>query len=165
MVNNKPTTNKKFLKVISLEEKHLDFCIEIDNLALNGLWSRDQWKKELEESQRLCFGILEESKLVAIACGWLVIDELQLTAIGVHPKYRRKGLARQLLSILLLEASEKGIIQATLEVASNNSSALALYKSCGFKTTGCRRNYYKNGSDAILQWRCLEGLEQNFSSS
>ena len=163
MVNNNPSTNKEFLEVISLGVKHLDVCIELDNLALNGLWNRDQWKKELEESQRLCLGILDESKLIAIACGWLVVDELQLTAIAVHPEHRRKGLARQVLLMLLLKASGQGKIRATLEVARDNSSALALYKSFGFQTTGCRKSYYRNGSAAIFQWRCLKCLQQNFS--
>ena len=27
-----------------------------------------------------------------------------------------------------------------------------LYKKCGFKITGERTNYYKDGSSAIIQW-------------
>jgi ribosomal-protein-alanine N-acetyltransferase len=37
-------------------------------------------------------------------------------------------------------------------VASENTAAGALYADLGFSTAGIRRGYYRNGSDALIQW-------------
>ncbi len=142
-------------KIIYLKLEHLNSCIELDKIALGGLWNKGQWRKELIDPGRLCLGIINGSNLLAIACGWLIIDEFHLTAIAVHPDFRRKGLAQLLLSTLLKEAESQGSKRATLEVEITNDSAKALYESCGFKVAGCRSRYYKNGSDALIQWKHL----------
>ena len=142
-------------KLRSLNIHNLHSCIHLDQIALKGLWSKQQWEKELSDSKRLCIGGFKSSNLIAFACSWIVIDELHLTAIAVHPFYRRVGLGKIVLLNLFQKASTQGCKRATLEVETSNKAALALYKSCGFKTTGCRHNYYKNGSDALIQWRPL----------
>ena len=147
------------LEVISLNQENLNACLKLDEIALKGLWNKSQWEKELSESQRLCLGIFDCSNLIAIGCGWIVVDELHLTAIAVHPKHRCRGLAKEVLSNLFKKAHQKGCTRVTLEVKSNNSAALCLYKSCGFKTAGYRSNYYKDGSEAIIQWRSFSSQE------
>ena len=142
-------------EVISINLKNVSSCMKIDQIALKGLWNKQQWEKELSDSQRLCIGIIDNSNLIAFGCSWMIVDELHLTAIAVHPLHRRIGLGQVVLSNLFHQAANKGCAMATLEVESDNTAALALYKSCGFKTAGRRSNYYKNGSDALIQWRAL----------
>ena len=116
---------------------------------------KNQWRKELSDSRKLCLGIIEYSKIIALGCGHIVLDELHLTAIAVHPKYRRRGLATKVISDLLKKANQANCTKATLEVRSDNPEAIALYTSFGFITAGRRRKYYKNGADALIQWRSL----------
>ena len=53
--------------------------------------------------------------------------------------------------IKLLElAKEKQCTQINLEVAEKNLVAINLYKSFNFQKVGLRKNYYKNGDNAIL---------------
>jgi ribosomal-protein-alanine N-acetyltransferase len=96
---------------------------------------------------------------VALACGWLVVDELHITAVAVDPAQRRQGLGRQVLELLLAQAAARGAAHATLEVAAGNAAALALYGRCGFSTAGVRRAYYRNGDDALVQWRRLQDAQ------
>ena len=77
--------------------------VNSDQLALKGLWNKNQWEKELSDSQRLCNGIFDTSNLIALGCGWIVGDELHLTAIAVHPKHRRRGLAQTIISSLFIK--------------------------------------------------------------
>ncbi len=148
--------NKKSMQeVISLGPEHIKACLELDNIALGGLWTKEQWHKELIDPRRLCLGMFKLSKLIAVGCGWLILDELHLTAIAVHPQFRRNGYACYLLTTLMKHAYISGSTRATLEVNNTNIAAKALYKSCGFQTAGCRSRYYKDGSDAIIQWCTL----------
>ena len=93
--------------------------------------------------------------MLALASSWLVVDELQITAVAVHPDHRRRGLARQLLEALLRLGREAGAKRATLEVSSANAAARALYVGLGFQEVGCRSGYYRNGDDALILWKKL----------
>lgn len=127
-------------------------CHQLDQAALGGLWSLAQWQRELSEPGRIGLGQLEPHGLIALACGWLVVDELHITAVAVAPERRRRGHGRQLLVALMEQGRASGARHATLEVASHNRAAVNLYQACGFQTAGCRRNYYSDGGDALIQW-------------
>ncbi len=131
----------------------LEACLGLDAAALGGLWSDQQWHAELAAAERPGLGLWQGRALVGLACGWLVVDELHITVVAVDPAHRRGGLGRQLLEALLAEAVGRGARHATLEVAADNGPAQALYRALGFETAGVRRRYYRNGQDALIQWR------------
>ena len=74
----------------------------------------------------------------------------------MHPGYRRIGLASMVLNELMRDGRERGASGASLEVAVGNTAALGLYGSLGFRSTGRRRGYYRDGQDALIQWRQLD---------
>lgn len=98
-------------------------------------------------------GWCQGPRLLAMASAWLVVDELQITALAVHPDHRRQGLARQVLEAMLRLGREAGATRATLEVASTNGAARALYAGLGFNDVAVRRAYYRNGDDAVILWK------------
>jgi len=84
------------------------------------------------------------------ALGWWVVDELQLLAIGTLPAARRRGVGRALLEHVIQAAARAGGRRISLEVARNNSAAVQLYESAGFRVFNVRRNYYaKTRQDAL----------------
>ncbi|MEL0171910.1 MAG: GNAT family N-acetyltransferase, partial [Synechococcus sp.] len=87
-----------------------------------------QWRKELEDPQRLSVGRWnqERSELLSLASGWLVAGELQVMLVAVQPAQQRQGLGRQVLQALLEQAQQLGCHLATLEVAASNPAAIAL---------------------------------------
>ena len=138
--------------IIQLGILNLNACVELDQKALKGLWTKSQWEIELSDPKRICLGIMkqETKKLLAFCSAWLVTDELQITSIAVHPIHQRKGLGKFLLSDLIKRATLSRATQIHLEVRNTNHAAKAFYKSMGFKTIGKRTNYYKDGTDALL---------------
>ena len=140
------------MRVIRLDLGWLEACLALDDEALGGFWSERQWAKELTDPRRLCLGLPDEHRLLAVACGWLVVDELHITVIATDPQRRRQGLGSTLLQKLLQRARQLGAAHATLEVASDNDSAIALYARYGFQTAGRREKYYRDGGDALIQW-------------
>ena len=97
-------------------------------------------------------GLVQLDALLGVACGWIVADELHITAVAVDPDRRRSSHGGLLLQALLQRARQLGAVHATLEVSSNNVAALALYAKAGFRTTGTRSAYYSDGRDALIQW-------------
>ena len=134
----------------------LSACLQLDRIALKGLWTKQQWRRELSDNRRLVMGIdAEDQSLIAVASAWLVVDELQITAVAVDPTHQRCGLGTRVLQAVVDRAAALGALSASLEVASTNAEARAFYARCGFSTTGRRSGYYSNGDDALLQSRSI----------
>ena len=70
-----------------LAPRHLEDCLALDATALGGLWSREQWRRELEEDGRPGVGLWQQGQLVAMACGWLILEELHITLVAVDPDF------------------------------------------------------------------------------
>jgi GNAT superfamily N-acetyltransferase len=81
---------------------------------------------------------------VAVAVGWG-----GLTAVEVHPGYRRIGLATAITAALAGAAAGQGASRLYLQVEEANTPALALYARCGF--TGHHRYHYRIAPD-VLAW-------------
>ncbi len=145
-------TNIPLLEVTPLALKHTKACQSLDQLAMEGIWTKEHWQNELKNPRHICLGIWHVQKLLALVCSQLIVDELHLTSLAVHPKYRRQGLAKLILTSLFDKARHSGACLATLEVSSKNLAAIYLYKDLGFKTRGMRPCYYKGGDHALIQW-------------
>ena len=142
---------------LSIED--LPPCCELDRLALGGLWTPLQWRRELEDPDRLCLGFLQDRTeegapraLEAMATGSVIFDELHVSVVAVLPERRRQGLGRRVMEALVRQGRLLGCPRATLEVAEANWAARNLYAALGFRTAGRRRSYYRNGDDALIQW-------------
>jgi ribosomal-protein-alanine N-acetyltransferase len=139
-----------------LAPNHQSACLALDAAALGGLWSAAQWQTELAEEARPGIGLWEGETLLAMACGWLIVEELHITLVAVDPGRRRQGLGRLVLQGLIETARQRGARYATLEVSTANAAARALYASAGFEEAGVRRGYYRNGEDALIEWLRLK---------
>ena len=131
---------------------HLNACMDLDQVVLNGLWTKSHWERELTNPKRICLGILEleTKKILGLCSAWLIIDELHITFLAVDPIHQRKGLGKFLLSDLIKRTKSLQINHIHLEVKDKNEQAKAFYKSMGFKTVSNRSNFYKDGSDALI---------------
>jgi len=81
------------------------------------------------------------------ATGTRLEEESELYRIAVLTKYRKQGLAKELLTRFL----EKCGNDVFLEVRSKNTAAIKLYESAGFTVAGRRKNYY--GDDDAVVYR------------
>lgn len=69
-------------------------------------------------------------------------DKGGIYGLGVLPKHRRKGYAREMLKFAVNTLIEDGAKEVMLQVDSENPNALNLYKSCGFVETSVM-DYYE----------------------
>jgi [ribosomal protein S18]-alanine N-acetyltransferase len=79
--------------------------------------------------------------------------ECEILSLGVLPERRREGIGTALLNSVSAEARHRGAESIVLEVAVDNTAALALYAVRGFLPVGRRRNYYRrtrNLADALV---------------
>ncbi len=76
----------------------------------------------------------------------LVEGESEVLNLAVSPGYRRRGVARELLSVALARWPGRWF----LEVRASNNAALECYQNLGFHIIGRRKGYYpsENGKSA-----------------
>ena len=80
----------------------------------------------------------------------LIIDTIEIVNIEVLEKFRNQGHGTELLKKLISFAKDNNCKKINLEVSSNNLIAKHLYDKFNFEQNGLRKEYYKDGSDAIL---------------
>lgn len=81
-------------------------------------------------------------------------DEAEIIALCTEPRWRRRALAEKLVEAARALLRESKVTTLHLEVAADNTAALALYAKLGFSMTGRRKGYYKDGTvDAVLMSR------------
>ena len=100
-------------------------------------WSAHEFAELL--SSPFCFLVGNED---GFAIGRVIADEAELLTIATPPSVQRSGFGRQCLTEFHREAAARGAISAFLEVAEDNTSAIALYESAGWSQTAVRKGYY-----------------------
>ena len=117
-------------------------------------WSEAEFAALLDSPANFVTG---DSRCFALV--GVVADEAELLTIATHPQNQHQGLARDCMEKWQTEAMNRGATQAFLEVASDNTPAISLYKSTGFEQIGLRKGYYqrKTGepADALVMRRSL----------
>ena len=87
----------------------------------------------------------------------ILVDEVHIMKVAVHPDRRRQGLGTRLTSQALAEARREGCRRAILEVRISNHAAIGFYSRLGFETIGERKRYYTPaGEDALVMAKNLE---------
>ena len=137
-----------------INEKDIDLCYELDTNTISQ-WSKKQWTKELKKEGIKVFGLLFSDFIIGICVFHVVLDEAQINFFAVNQKYRIKGFGTYLMKYLIKECEKLNITKLILEVSHTNLTAEKFYSRFDFATVGIRREYYKDGSDALLKEKKL----------
>ena len=142
------------ISIKHINEKDIDLCYELDSNTIS-LWSKEQWEKEFTKDSTKIFGLLFKNLVIGICVFQVVLDEAQINYFVVDHKFRKRGLGTYLMSHLTQLGGKLNLNRLSLEVSQNNVNAERFYTRLDFSTVGIRKNYYKDGSNAILKEKKL----------
>ena len=143
------------ISIKQINEKDIDLCYELDSKTIS-LWSKKQWVNEFKKEGTKIFGLLITNLVIGICVFQIVLDEAQINYFVVNQKFRKKGFGSQLMIYLIERCKTLNINKLLLEVSQSNFTANKFYSRFDFSTVGIRRNYYKDGSDALLKEKKLQ---------
>jgi len=138
------------ISIKQINENDIDLCYELDSNTIS-LWSKKQWDNELKKDGISVIGLSLSNLVIGICVFHVILDEAQINFFVVGHKYRKKGFGTYLMSYLIKECKKLNINKLFLEVSHTNFTAEKFYSRFDFSTVGIRRNYYKDGSDALLK--------------
>lgn len=126
----------------------------IERLVFPSPWTENMFREELASPlcrNRLALDV--DDTILGYSCFALVLDEVHLRNVAVHPRRRNRGVASGLIDDMIRLSLEQGCMFATLEVRDSNAEALELYGRFGFRIAGVRPSYYSDtGEDALIMW-------------
>ncbi len=148
------------MKILPVTEMDIEEILPIERLSFSRPWSKYAFRQEIRSpfSYLFCAKLFEgEREVVAGYIGlWLIRDEAHITNLSIHPRFRRRGYASELLDFIEDFALERGGSCLTLEVRRSNYAAIDMYLKRGFEKAGIRRNYYfEEREDALIMTRDL----------
>ena len=122
----------------------------------------DPWNKRMLDS---CFsydnfyGLVDtESEVIAGYVGAVYSGaDADIMNVCVDAPFRRRGIARALMTEIIKYLGERGVENVFLEVRRSNATAISLYEKLGFIKVGERKRYYENTEDALVYVLTVKG--------
>ena len=99
-------------------------------------YNEEEWRKRLQREDCITYVAFIEDSPIGLVVGAPYDERAGLFAMWVNSKYRGKGLGSRLVDRIIEWARSNEYSAILLDVADNNTSALALYVRKGFTPTG-----------------------------
>lgn len=143
--------DKRYKAVIDFaNENDIDAIVRIEGECFcDGAWSRSMIESDFFKRSKYVVARNDYEDVIGYLSMLDLDVEGEILRIAVKKQYRRKGVARQMITFLVDYLKERGYQKLYLEVRSSNVEAIGLYESLGFVKFNERRNYYGTGEDAI----------------
>ena len=142
------------ISIKRINEDDIDLCHELDSNTIS-LWSKKQWTNEFKKEGTKIFGLSLQNFVIGICVLQVVLDEVHINYFVVNQKYRKRGFGSYFMSYLIKKCKKLNTHRLLLEVSQNNLIAEKFYTRFDFHTVGTRKNYYKDGSNALLKEKKL----------
>ena len=141
-------------EIVPMDRSHLESIAALERQSFYAPWSITMLEEELFNPQAsFLVAEGENGQVLGYAGLQVVLDEGYIANIAVDPKWRRQGLAGELLEVYCRFA-QAHLAFLTLEVRASNEAAIALYVKHGFVQAGVRKNYYQDPKeDALIMTR------------
>jgi len=115
-------------------------------------WSAAQFREELAgvpKTRKYVVATLD-NQIIGYGGAAIAGDVVDIHTLTVTPKFRRQGIATQMLQQLENWATSKGISTFMLEMREGNLEAQPLYEKYGYSVISRRDNYYSPGIHALI---------------
>ncbi|MFT4245149.1 MAG: ribosomal protein S18-alanine N-acetyltransferase [Micrococcaceae bacterium] len=117
------------------------------------IFPEDAWSYKLFEAEfnqkNTKYYVAETDKIVGYAGIANGPDYSDIMTLAVLPKYRKQGIAKELLTRLLAQTETRIL----LEVCEDNQAAIKLYQQFGFNIIDVRKRYYPDQKNAMVMMR------------
>lgn len=136
-----------------MQEQDVDEVTKLEASSFSQPWLRHDFEEILTNPDRIYLVAVEGDILLGGCMMTEIAGEGDISNVAVSLEHRRKGIAKALLTEMLLIGAKREIKDFTLEVREHNEPARRLYEGLGFVSEGIRPNFYDKPKDnAVIMW-------------
>ncbi len=129
---------------------NLSRVIEIEKTCFPDPWPYSSFLMDLENDDTVTIVAEIGGEIAGFAICQIIVDEMHLMNIAVHPDFRRKKVGHKLLEHLFYTGERYGCNVMYLDVRKSNSGAISFYDRYGFEVLYERRGYYRKPPESAL---------------
>ena len=138
------------MKYVLMEDIHVEPIAELEKICFHDPWSVKSIASELTNPLSCWVVAMDGERLAGYVGSQSVMGWADMMNLAVHPDYRCRGIASQLIATLIEHLKNAQVTCLTLEVRASNNPAIALYEKHGFAEVGRRPGYYCNPREDAL---------------
>ena len=138
------------MEYVLMNSDHVSQVAQLERECFHDPWSENSIASELNNPLSLWLVAVDGQQVAGYVGSQSVMGEADMMYIAVSSKFRRMGIAQELVERLVKLLREKDVYSLTLEVRASNEPAKALYSKLGFEQVGRRPNYYRNPKEDAL---------------
>lgn len=138
------------MSVAPLRPEHAAAAADLHARAFAKPWGVEVFAGYIADPGVVCLGAWAGAGMTAVVLAQSSGDEVEILTIAADPAARRRGYGRALVLAVMEAGRSRGATRCVLDVAHDNTAAIALYKALGFAEVGRRRAYYANGADGLV---------------
>lgn len=144
------------LIIAKMTVAHIEEIAILEKECFSSPWSADGLNAELDNKFARFYVAFLNGEIAGYIGSHNVLGEVYITNVAVFPRFRRKGVGRALVELLVGEMRTENADFVTLEVRESNQNAILLYEKCGFEKVGKRKDFYeKPREDAVLMTKYI----------
>lgn len=132
------------MRIEPMTQAHVAQVARLEEICFSDPWSQESVASELHNQLSLWLVAVEGDTVAGYVGSQTVLGETDMMNVAVHPDFRRRGIARELILALVERLKAMDSHSLTLEVRASNAPAWSLYETLGFTQVGLRKNYYRN---------------------
>ena len=139
------------IKIEMMSLNDLETIKDILQTEFDEFWTYEILQQELlSNNSKYIVAKSLDNIIVGFAGIKIILDTAELMNIVTKKSFRANGIGKLMLEYLINMCKNEKIKTLNLEVNSQNTIAINLYKKYNFKEVGLRKKYYNNTYDAIL---------------
>lgn len=141
------------------KQEDFEQVLEIENECFKQPYTRKELEYEFNENPVNKIIVAEsEEKIIGFIDFLITFNSSTIMQVAVTKEFRGRGIATQLLSEMersFPKEIDDLVETITLEVRESNEAAKALYLKNGYELVIVKKNYYKDGENALYMLKRL----------
>ena len=139
------------IKIEMMSLNDLETIKDILQTEFDEFWTYEILQQELlSNNSKYIVAKSLDNIIVGFAGIKIILDTAELMNIVTKKSFRENGIGKLMLEYLINMCKNEKIKTLNLEVNSQNTIAINIYKKYNFKEVGLRKKYYNNTYNAIL---------------
>lgn len=130
--------------------------IEFNQLCFpTDYWKEEDWNDLLKDEKAIYYALLDCGKIVGdvFIYNWKgEKDYIKIMNIGIHPDYRKQGLAHKLLNHVTEEMKKLEMKRFCGETRASNVTMQKVFEDCGYELNLIEEGYFENPNESAYKY-------------